>query len=192
MAAARTLPLRRREGPVQTSHSSSAEQPVDARIASLDSFIRRSVQTPSALIEVLHEAQRLFGFLRPDVLHHVAGALDLPPSKVYGVATFYHLFSLTPPAAHECVVCVGTTCYVDGAQAVRDAVERELGIDARGVDAAGRWRLSAPRCVGDCCHSPLVFVDGEAISRATPQAVIDAVRAATNRPSSPPRREANA
>lgn len=174
---------------MSTSPSSSAETSTDARFESLDALIRRSPQAPSALIEVLHEAQRLFGYLRPDVLHHVAGALDLPPSKVFGVATFYHLFSLTPPASHECVVCVGTTCHVDGADAVREAVERELGIGPGGVDAAGRWRLAAPRCVGDCCHSPLVYVDGAAISRATPEAVLQAVRRAAD-PSAKPEREA--
>src|SRR5271156_1578756 len=90
--------------------------------------MKRQQYQPDALIEVLHKAQELFGYLDVDVLRTVARGLKLPPSRVYGVATFYHLFSLKPQGAHTCVVCLGTACFVKGADHLLRAVEECAGI----------------------------------------------------------------
>jgi bidirectional [NiFe] hydrogenase diaphorase subunit len=94
----------------------------DPRFEQLEVAMKRHQYRQDALIEVLHAAQRLFGFLEPNLLHFVAHCLKLPLSRVYGVATFYHLFTLTPRGRHTCVVCTGTACYVEGADKLLAAV----------------------------------------------------------------------
>ena len=86
--------------------------------------MKRHQFQPDALIEVLHTAQELFGYLEHDLLLYVAHGLKLPPSRVYGVATFYHFFTFSRKGEHTCVVCMGTACYVKGADALLAAVER--------------------------------------------------------------------
>ena len=87
----------------------------DNRLKMLAATMKRHQYQPDALIEVLHTAQELYGYLDPELLIYIAHGLKLPPSRVYGVATFYHFFSLKPKGKHTCVVCMGTACYVKGA-----------------------------------------------------------------------------
>ena len=96
--------------PDQTLHPSG-----DNRFKLLEATMKKHQYRPDALIEVLHRAQELFGYLSTDLLLFIANSLHLPPSRVYGVATFYHFFSLAPKGEHSCVVCLGTACYVRGA-----------------------------------------------------------------------------
>jgi bidirectional [NiFe] hydrogenase diaphorase subunit len=102
----------------------------DRRFKRLDITMKRHQYRADALIEVLHIAQEAFGYLEEDVLEYIAHGLKMPLSKVYGVATFYHLFSLKPGGAHTCVVCMGTACYVKGAGKVMEALQEKLGIEA--------------------------------------------------------------
>ena len=95
----------------------------DKRFKILDTYMKRHLYKSDALIEVLHKAQELFGFLDNDLLLFIAYRLRLPPSRVYGVATFYHFFTLKPHGKHTCVICMGTACYVKGADRVIAAVE---------------------------------------------------------------------
>ena len=104
--------------------------------------MKRHQFAPDALIEVLHTAQELFGFLQTDLLHYVAHGLKLPPSRVYGVATFYHFFSFKPQGEHTCVVCTGTACYVKGADALLAAVE-QAARDRRRRDDRRRQGVAA-------------------------------------------------
>lgn len=164
----------------------------EARFASLDEVIRRHNASPNALIEVLHAAERQDGYLRRDVLRYVAAALDLPPSKVFGVATFYHFFSLVPRAEHECTVCVGTTCYVKDAEDIVEAVEREFDIARGCATPDGSLKLSVARCVGNCCHAPLVMLDDEVMGAATPSGTIERIRAKRKRESTPFRKTSKA
>ena len=90
----------------------------DNRFRILEATMKRHQYQPDALIEVLHKAQELFGYLSTDLLITIARSLKLPPSRVYGVATFYHFFSLAPQGEHSCAVCLGTACYVKGAAAL--------------------------------------------------------------------------
>src|SRR5262245_1483741 len=100
----------------------------DRRWASVEATMRQHGYAPNALIETLHAVQEVFGYLSRDSLHRVALALRVPQSKVYGVATFYHLFTLKPPAPHRCVVCTGTACHVKGATKILAGVEEALGV----------------------------------------------------------------
>ena len=100
----------------------------DKRFKQLDITMKRNQYRQDSLIEVLHKAQSAFGYLEADVLTYIARGLKLPLSKVYGVATFYHLFSLKPNGVHTCVVCMGTACYVKGGGEVIKTLEKELEI----------------------------------------------------------------
>src|ERR1043166_5624920 len=94
----------------------------DKRFKILETHMKRHQHKPDALIEVRHRARELFGFLENALLLFVAFSLRLPPSRVYGVATFYHFFTLKPQGEHTCVVCLGTACYVKGADKIINTV----------------------------------------------------------------------
>lgn len=126
------------------------------RTRQLDTLIARHHYAGDALIEILHAAQQLYGYLSPPILNDIARKLRLPPSRVLGVATFYHLFRFTPPEKHTASVCLGTACYVEGAAALADTV-RKCG-----------WTLEIDRCAGACGLAPLVVCDGVPLSRVTP------------------------
>src|SRR5215468_4561340 len=100
----------------------------DKRFKILEAHMKKHQFKQDALIEVLHKAQELFGFLEDDLLLFIAYRLKLPASRVYGVATFYHFFTLKPQGRHTCVVCMGTACYVKGADKVLAAIQEKAGI----------------------------------------------------------------
>jgi bidirectional [NiFe] hydrogenase diaphorase subunit len=149
----------------------SAQTVPDKRFKVLDVAMKRHQFRPDALIEVLHRAQDLFGFLEPGVLFHVARGLKLPPSRVYGVATFYHLFSLKPPGEHSCVICMGTACFVKGADQLLREAEGCAGIRAGQTTPDGRLSLLTVRCLGACGIAPAVVYDGTAAGHQTPEDV---------------------
>ena len=133
----------------------------DKRFKMLDASMKRHQFQPDALIEVLHTAQELFGFLQTDLLHYIAHGLKLPPSRVYGVATFYHFFSFKPQGEHTCVVCTGHRLLRQGGRT--PARGRRAG--ARDVKAGETTRrrpgLAADaRCLGACGIAPVVVFDG--------------------------------
>jgi bidirectional [NiFe] hydrogenase diaphorase subunit len=140
----------------------------DNRLKLLDAAMRRHQYQPDALIEVLHRAQELFGYLSPELLINVARQLHLPPSRVYGVATFYHFFSLTPLGEHTCTVCLGTTCYVKGAAAVLAAAEQAAEIRAGTTRADNRASILTARCLGACGIAPTVVYDGAVSGHQAP------------------------
>src|SRR4051794_30997394 len=121
-----------------------------------------------ALLEVLHTAQELFGFLQADLLIYIARHLKLPPSRVYGVATFYHFFTFTPQGKHNCNVCLGTACYVKGAAAVQQALEKALGVAAGHTRTDGAASVALARCLGACGLAPVVVFDGAVAGNLTP------------------------
>lgn len=143
----------------------------DNRFKLLEAAMKKHQHRPDALIEVLHRAQELFGYLSLDLLIHIAHSLKLPPSRVYGVATFYHFFSLAPKGEHSCVVCLGTACYVRGAAAILNAAEHRLGIKSGDTTADGRISLETARCLGACGIAPTVVVDGTVTGHQTPEQV---------------------
>ncbi|PZD70935.1 NADP-reducing hydrogenase subunit HndA [Acaryochloris thomasi RCC1774] len=131
--------------------------------------MKRHQYQPDALIEVLHKAQELFGYLELDLLLHIAHSLKLPPSHVYGVATFYHFFALKPAGAHTCVICMGTACYVKGAASLLSTVEQMAQIQAGETTADGQLSLSTARCLGACGSAPAVVIDGDVMGYQTPE-----------------------
>src|SRR5581483_3393412 len=130
---------------------------------------------PDALIEVLHKAQELFGYLDNDLLLFVAFSLRLPPSRVYGVATFYHFFTLKPQGEHTCVVCMGTACYVKGAEKVLAAVQQRTGIRPGETTPDHKLSLLTARCIGACGIAPAVVYDGQVAAKQTPAAALEKI-----------------
>jgi bidirectional [NiFe] hydrogenase diaphorase subunit len=144
----------------------------DKRLAILDTFMKRQQFRGDALIEVLHKAQELHGFLDDGLLLYIAHALRLPPSRVYGVATFYHFFKLKPQGAHTCVVCLGTACYVKGADKIMAAVERRAGVKNGETTPDRQLSLLSARCIGACGIAPAVVYDGAVAAKQTPEAAL--------------------
>jgi bidirectional [NiFe] hydrogenase diaphorase subunit len=143
----------------------------DKRFRILDVAMKRQQYQPDALIEVLHKAQELFGYLDLGVLHFVAQGLKLPPSRVYGVATFYHLFTLKPQGEHTCVVCMGTACFVKGADLLLKAIEEVAHVKAGETSANGKLSVLTARCIGACGIAPAVVFDGATAGQQGPETV---------------------
>ncbi|MGK7919223.1 MAG: bidirectional hydrogenase complex protein HoxE [Trichodesmium sp.] len=148
----------------------------DKRFKQLDMTMKRNQYRQDSLIEVLHKAQETFGYLETDVLTYVAQGLKLPLSRVYGVATFYHLFSLKPNGAHTCVVCMGTACYVKGGGEVVKALEKELEIQVGETTPDDQISLMAARCIGACGIAPAVVFDGTVAGKQTPEMVMEKIK----------------
>ncbi len=138
----------------------------DNRLKILEAMMKRHQYRADALIEVLHKGQELYGHLSPSLLTLIAHSLHLPPSRVYGVATFYHFFSLAPQGEHTCTVCLGTACYVKGAATILAALERETGLRAGTTSPNGRLSLLTTRCLGACGIAPAVVIDGTVMGHA--------------------------
>jgi bidirectional [NiFe] hydrogenase diaphorase subunit len=145
----------------------------DDRFALVDKHLKRVHHAQDQLIETPHVAQDVFGFLSDDVLLYVARALRLPPSTVYGVATFYHLFTFESPGDHSCTVCTGTACFVKGADDIVSAVAGAYGVRAGDTSADGHLTLKTARCLGSCSLAPLVVLDGDALAHQTARSTLD-------------------
>ena len=148
----------------------------DLRYKTLDITLKRNRHQPDALIEVLHKAQESFGYLEEDVLRYIARQLKLPLSRVYGVASFYHLFDLEPSGSHRCIVCLGTACYVKGAGQILEQLETTLQIQVDETTPDGQISLLSARCLGACGIAPAIVLDDVVTGRQTPEAAIDAVQ----------------
>jgi bidirectional [NiFe] hydrogenase diaphorase subunit len=148
----------------------------DPRFQALDLTIRQHRSRQDALIEVLHKAQEQFGYLEKDVLTYIARELKMPLSRVYGVATFYHLFSVQPKCKHTCSICLGTACYTRGGKALLDILRQELGLKAGMRSQDGKVFLRVERCIGNCGVAPAAIYDGHVSRQQTPDQVLATVK----------------
>jgi len=148
----------------------------DPRYKLIDRTLKRYQFQQDALIEVLHTAQEAFGYLDKDLLIYVATQLKLPLSWVYGVATFYHFFSLEPLGDHNCNVCMGTACYVKGAAEIVAMLQEEFGIEPGQTTEDGSFSVATARCVGSCGLAPVVVLDGQVMGKVEPAAVLAQVK----------------
>ena len=123
---------------------------------------------PGELINILHKAQDTFGYLPREVQEIIARQLSIPVSKVYGVVTFYSFFTMTPKGEHPISVCMGTACYVRGAEKVLDEFKRVLGINVGETTSDGKYSLSSLRCVGACGLAPVVLIGEKVSGRIVP------------------------
>src|SRR6266568_2495707 len=143
----------------------------DKRWRLVDATMRRLGQQSRGLIETLHTVQEAFGYLDEDALRYVATSLRVPLSRAYGVATFYHFFTLKPAGEHTCVVCMGTACYIKGAPQLLESVQRELSVAPGETTSDGKVSLLTARCLGSCGLAPAVVYDREIAGKVTSQNV---------------------
>lgn len=144
----------------------------DKRWKLVNATMRRNGYADHALIETLHSVQDAFGFLDETALRFVAASLDQPLSKVYGVATFYHIFMLKPKGRHACVVCTGTACYIKGAGALLEGIQEHHGINPGDTTEDDRLSVLTARCVGACGLAPAVVLDGNVLGKLAPDTLI--------------------
>lgn len=150
----------------------------DPRYKGIDRVLKRQQYQQDALIEVLTAAQEAFGYLTEDAMIYTARALKLPFAWVYGVATFYHFFSLKPQGEHMSIVCLGTACYVGKANEIVASLEGEFGIKAGQTTPDGKLTVTTTRCLGCCGLAPVVVLDNEVLGKETPEGAVAKVRAA--------------
>lgn len=148
----------------------------DKRWKIIDVKMRKLGYEPHALIETLHAVQEAFGFLETDALKWVAKSLRVPPSRVYGVATFYNFFTLKPQGAHTCVVCLGTACYVKGASHILEAIQKFALIKSGETTPDKQLSLLTARCIGACGIAPTVVYDGAPAGRLTPEQAVEKLK----------------
>ena len=163
---------------INRTHSQSKldRDSCDRRYKTLDITLKRNRYQPDALIEVLHKAQESFGYLEKEVLRYIAQQLKLPLSRVYGVASFYHLFELAPSGSHRCIVCLGTACYVKGASQILEKLESKLQVKVGETTPDGQVSLFSARCLGACGIAPAIVLDDQVMGKQTPTGVLAVVQ----------------
>ncbi|RKY98897.1 MAG: NADH-quinone oxidoreductase subunit NuoE [Candidatus Hydrothermota bacterium] len=138
--------------------------------------IIRYRRKPGPLIQVLHRAQEIFGYLPPEVQFFVAKELNVPLSSVYGVVTFYNFFRTEPVARHIINICMGTACHVKGAANVAEALSKELGIKIGETTEDKMFTLSTARCFGACGLAPVMMINDEVYGKLTPERAVEIVK----------------
>jgi bidirectional [NiFe] hydrogenase diaphorase subunit len=144
----------------------------DKRWKIVNGTMRKNGFARHALIETLHTVQSSFGFLDDDAIRFVALSLRVPLSQAYGVATFYHYFTLKPPGKHTMTICTGTACYIKGTDKLLASAEKHLCIAEGETTKDGLISLTTARCVGACGRAPVVLTDGELQGQMTGEQMI--------------------
>lgn len=148
----------------------------DKRRVMLEKVLKEHNYQSSALLEILHQAQEIYGYLDKDLLLDISGSLNLPPSHVYGVVTFYSFFKLRKSGEHVVTGCLGTACYVKGVEQIIDDIEQEFDVKRGCSTADGKLSLLLTRCIGACAMAPNIVVDDEVIGKATKEVVIQKIK----------------
>ena len=148
----------------------------DNRRILLEKTMKEHNYEESALLEILHRAQDIYGYLDKELLMDVSQSLHLPPSHVFGVATFYSFFKLKRPGQHVVTGCLGTACYVKGVDEIMRAIESEYNIKRGESTADGKLSLLVTRCIGACAMAPAIVVDNEVIAKATKEVVLQRIK----------------
>ena len=132
--------------------------------------------TESYLIAVLHKAQELYGFLSQEVMDQVAEKMQIPTAHIWGVATFYHYFNLKPVGKHVVSICMGTACYVKGADKVLETLKKELGIEVGETTEDTLFTLQEARCLGACGIAPLIMIDDKIYGELDSKKTVDIIK----------------
>ena len=149
----------------------------DKRWRIVQATMQRNGFTRDGLIETLHTVQQSFGFLDDDSLRYVAASLNAPLSQVYGVSTFYHLFSLKPAGRNTCVVCMGTACYIKGAPALLEQIENEYGLSRGETTEDGHLSLMTARCLSSCGLAPVAVINGHIAGKLNAEEALQRLQA---------------
>lgn len=144
----------------------------DPRLEQVKEIVEEHKNLQGALIPVLHGIQKLYGYLPEEALHIVSQELKISMAEIYGVATFYSLFTLKPKGEHIIRVCMGTACYVRGSQDIIDKISSVIGIGIGETTKDGKFTLEAARCLGSCGLAPVLTVDDKVYGKVTVDHVI--------------------
>ena len=141
--------------PTPNTKRAASEHPSgDERYNAIDLTVKKFKYEKDALLEVLNSAQEAFGYLSRDLLIYISNQLKVPMSQVYGVATFYHMFTFDPLGEHNCIICTGTACHVKGSDRIVEALSGEYKINAGETTEDGLFSLTNARCLGSCGLAP--------------------------------------
>ncbi|MCE5186822.1 MAG: NADH-quinone oxidoreductase subunit NuoE [Planctomycetaceae bacterium] len=148
------------------------------KLNELNAFMEQAVQnehSDSYLIAVLHKVQQLYGYLPREVMDTVADKMQIPTAHIWGVATFYHYFNLSPIGKHTVSVCLGTACYVKGAEKVLDTVKKELKITVGQTTEDRLFTLQEARCLGACGIAPVMMIDDKIYGELDAKKTVDII-----------------
>lgn len=145
----------------------------DAMWSQIDAIIERNRTVSGAVITVLRECQNVAGYLPLELLDYISQGLNLPSSSVYGVASFYSLFSMVPKGRHTIKMCLGTACYVKGIKEALSRIENQFQLKEGGTTDDRRFSLEAVRCLGACGLAPVMVVDQDTHGDVSSDKVIE-------------------
>jgi NADH-quinone oxidoreductase subunit E len=148
----------------------------DGRFAAIDKVLEQNGRDESMLIQNLEQIQHELGYLPEDVLSYLAESMKMPLSKIYGVVTFYSLFTTEPIGKYVVSICMGTACYVKGAGEILAEFERQLDVKVGGTTGDGQFTLRACRCLGACGLAPALNVNGKVFGRLTKESVGEIIK----------------
>jgi NADH:ubiquinone oxidoreductase subunit E len=151
------------------------EELAKEKFEELRNFIDSLETTKGALIEILHKAQNIFGYLPRDVQLFVARKLGIPGAEVFGVVSFYSYFTTKPRGKHTISVCMGTACFVRGSDKIIEAFKDKLGIESNEITEDGLFSLKDVRCIGACGLAPVVMVDDKVYGRVKVEEIDDII-----------------
>lgn len=137
----------------------------EEKIKVLKEVIENHKDIRGAVMPVLHEAQKLFGYLPIEVQTIISEGLNVPLAEIYGVVTFYSQFTLIPKGQYQIGVCLGTACYVKGSQAILDKIKERLKIQVGGTTPDRKFSLEATRCIGACGLAPVITINEDVYGR---------------------------
>lgn len=143
----------------------------------LESFIDHLETTKGALIEILHKAQDIFGYLPRDVQLYIARKLGIPGAEVFGVVSFYSYFTTKPRGKHTLSICMGTACFVRGADKVIEKFKEKLGVESNEITEDGLFTLRDVRCIGACGLAPVVTVGDKVYGRVKEEDIDEIIKA---------------
>ena len=135
------------------------------QIVAFMEFLDSKKNTPGPLMPSLQHAQDVFGYLPKEMLEIISKELSIPMAEIYGVATFYSQFSFVPTGKNKISVCLGTACYVKGAQSILEEIESQLGIESGETTVDEVFSIAAARCVGDCSIAPVILVNEDVYAK---------------------------
>lgn len=148
----------------------------DEDLSKVDEIICRHKGKDGTLIPVLNEIQTKIGFLPVEVQRIVARQLNIPEKEVYGVATFYSFFSMTPRGRTNIKVCLGTACFVKGGKKIAEKIEKELGICPGETTEDRKYSLQINRCLGACGLAPVMVINEKVYQRVNPEEAVDIIK----------------
>ncbi|AEE92021.1 NADP-reducing hydrogenase subunit HndA [Tepidanaerobacter acetatoxydans Re1] len=152
------------------------QQEFTDKLKQIEEMLKKYKGQKGTLLQALQEAQNIMGYLPIEVQEMVAETLDITLSEVYSTITFYSFFSLKPKGKYQIRTCLGTACYVRGAEKVLDRLKTELGIEVGDTTDDGKFSLNACRCIGACGLAPAIIINDEVYGRLTPDKIPDILK----------------